>query len=473
MGNEVSKDHFEQEDYILFKQKLDEELAFIHHLFKKNQFDTQTRKLGYELELCLLDKDGAPAAVNNKILSKANNPLFTFELAKFNLEINGNPFKVDHRVFDYIETDLTSLYTEVTTVCKEFQIDPSLFGVLPSLEMKHMNSDLYMSDMDRYRLMDERLMEMRGRRIQLDINGDEHLQQRKSDLMFEALGTSLQIHYQTPFDETVDSYHASLWASMALAAATANSPLVFQKKCWHESRVAIFTQAVDTRSKQEIKDNIIPRVHLGKGYISSMFELFEDNVSYYSPILPEVIDVEVGKLHHFNLHNGTIWRWVRPILEQNSLGQYHLRLEIRVIPSGPTIIDTMANTVFSVGLIEGLKNSNIDLTAVPFETLDAGFYKASKKGLSAEVTWCNGTTDSIQNIILDFAIPVAKQGLQELKIDNPDKWLDIIQQRVKIGQTGSSWILDYWNKNQNALQLVKTYQSYAQENIPVHEWPKP
>jgi gamma-glutamyl:cysteine ligase YbdK (ATP-grasp superfamily) len=472
MGDEVSKDHFSAKDYRRFEQKLAEEMDFVRQLFAEQRFDNISRRLGYELELCLLDHQGKPAGLNHQVLQQADNPLFTYELARYNLEINGHAFKVDEKVLQNIQQDLDMLYRQVVKVTDGLNIHPALFGVLPSLDHEHLDSEFYMSDMFRYRLLNQQLMSMRGKKVQLEIRGVDHLQVERSDVMLEALGTSLQVHLQVPYEEAVDSYHAALWSSMAMLAVSANSPLVLGKSCWQESRIAIFKQSVDTRNPQEIRDAIIPRVHLSKGYISSFLELFEDN-GYYSPILPEVMDCSVEELHHFNLHNGTIWRWVRPILGCDSSKSYHLRLELRVAPSGPTLIDTLANMAFYVGLTEGLRMEPSQLTQIPYHSLEQDFYHVARQGMKAEVTWCNGKMGSMQQILLKYAIPIAHQGLINLGVEQLDQWIDIIQQRTVSGQTGAQWMLDYWSKNSDSSKLVQQYMQYARENIPVHLWPKP
>jgi len=472
MGDEVDKDHYEEKDYRLFKQKLDEEMEFVRRLFAGRKFDEDTRKLGYELELCLLDENGAPAPCNQQVLEEAANPLFTYELAKFNLEINGNAFDICADVFGKIESDLNDLYSQLEQATEICGVQAGLFGVLPSLQQKHLDGNRYMSKLYRYHILDQRLIEMRQRPVHLELHGDDHLLLEENGVMLEALSTSLQTHYQMPFDEAVDSYHAALWTSMVVLAVGANSPLVMGKQCWQESRIAIFKQAVDTRNPQEINDSIIPRVHFGKGYISSWLELFEDNNSYYSPILPETKDCDISKLHHFNLHNGTIWRWVRPILGIIK-GKYHLRLELRVTPSGPTLVDTMANMVFSIGLLEGLKQRPELLTQTPFEELEKSFYRVAREGLKAEVSWCNGKVDRLQNLVISEAIPIAAAGLERVGIENCEQWLDIIEARVHTGRTGADWILKHWQKNHDLSSLVKTYLHHAQQNIPVHEWPQP
>jgi len=257
-----------------------------------------------------------------------------------------------------------------------------------------------------------------------------------------------------------------------MLAVAANSPLVLQKRGWQESRITIFKQAVDTRSRQEIQHRLIPRVHLSKGYIQSWLELFEDN-SYYSPVLPEVIDTAVDELHHFNLHNGTIWRWVRPILGVDGGQHYHLRLELRVVPAGPTQQDTLANMVFYIGLIEGLKLDPQLLTQVPYSVLEQDFYQAAREGLSARVHWCDGKQHDMRTLVLEKLLAQAALGLQRTGIDNPQPWLDIIRQRVQSGRTGAQWITDFWQKYHDEQALVLAYLDNAQHNIPVHLWPEP
>ena len=470
MGEEISQQDFEEKDYQRFHQRLVEETGFVRSLFEERDFDNQTRKLGYELELCLVDNKGLPSKVNHEVISQAENPLLTTELAKFNLEINGHPFELSADVFDLIESDLNDLYLQVEKSAGKYNAQSGLFGVLPSLGPEHLNPDTCMSELHRYNLLSRQLIKMRGKPVELNLKGEDHLIIEKNDVMLEALSTSLQVHLQVPFDEIVPAYHAGLWSSMLILGASSNSPLVFGKSCWQESRIGIFQQAVDTRNVEEIRDGIVPRVHFGKGYIESLLELFEDNF-YYSPILPEVIDKPTESLHHFNLHNGTIWRWVRPILGQNSSGEYHLRLELRVVPSGPTLIDTVANLVFYIGLTEGLMACGNDLTQLEFTTLETDFYAAARDGMKARVHWFDGRQDSLKNLILFHALPLAQAGLKNMGVENTDKWLDIIAARVSSEQTGADWIMQHWKQHADTAALVRTYLQHASSNTPVHLWP--
>ena len=472
MGEEIQKEHFEQADYDRFQLRLEQETELVRELFAKRAFDNESRMLGYELELCLADASGNPSRNNVDIINATGNPLFTSELARFNMEINGNPFPYRGDIFNRVETDLNTLFQQADAAAQQFDTRIGMFGVFPSVTREHLNPEGYMTELHRYNQLNRQLLRMRGRPIYLFLDGDERLEVEKQDVMLEALATSLQIHLQVPFDEIVPTYHAGLWSSMLILGATANSPLVLGKCCWQESRIGIFKQAVDTRNEQEIEDRIVPRVHLGKRYIDSLLDLFEDNF-YYSPILPEVLDRPVEDLHHLALHNGTIWRWVRPIIARNKDGSYHLRLELRVVPSGPTLVDTLANIVFYVGLTEGLKSLGDALTRVPYETLEADFYRAAREGLGASVHWPDGQSSSLRQILLDQAIPLARENLKQVGIQDTDRWLDIIEARVKQEATGAHWIASHWKRFGDGAKLVREYIEQAQTNQPVHRWPDP
>ncbi len=470
MGEEIQQEQFEPADYDRFQERLEQETEIVRELFAEQAFDNRSRILGYELELCLVDAAGLPSRVNTDVIESTGNPLFTTELAKFNMEINGNPFAVSVDVLRQIRRDLEGLFAEAEAAAKKHATRIGMFGVLPSLAREHLTPHGYMTELHRYHQLNSQLLTMRGKPVHLHLEGQDILDVEQADVMLEALATSLQIHMQVPFDEIVPSYNAALWSSMLVIAATANAPLVLGKRCWQESRIGIFKQAVDTRNPDEIRDHVVPRVHFGKRYIESLLELFEDNF-YYSPILPEVLDKPAADLHHLSLHNGTIWRWVRPIVDRNKNGDYHLRLELRVVPAGPTLIDTLANLAFYVGLTEGLKAlPEAEIRQVPFETLEADFYRAARDGLGTQVHWLDGKLQPLAPLLLEKAIPLAREGLKQLGIDDRDDWLGIVAARVERGATGAQWILRHWQQHGDAARLVCDYIDRAQQNLPVHEW---
>ncbi len=469
MGEEIDRDQFDPKDYEKFCSRLQQETAALGQLFASGEFDNHSRCVGYEVELCLTNESGRPAGVNHEVIETADNDLLTLELARFNLEMNSPPFDISEDVCDRMYANLQEVYAATQQAASQHNAEVGMFGVLPSLQQSDLEPEHNMSAQHRYRMLSQQIINMRGRPVRVELNGVDSCVLERNDVMLEAMSTSLQVHLQLPYDEIVDSYHAGLWASMLIVGAGANSSLVMEHQAWQESRVAIFKQAVDTRNLQEHEESESQRVMLGTGYVSSLHQLFEENLEF-SPILPVLFDGGNNQFHHLCLHNGTIWRWVRPILGGDDQSGYHLRLELRVVPSGPTLVDTMANAIFYIGLTLGLKDYSTELCEVPFKTLDHDFYRAAREGLQADVHWIDGSAVNLQNLLLDSAIPMAEKALANNGFGNCGPWIDIIRERVASGATGAHWITQHWLKHQDSSKLVRDYLSRARENKPVHLW---
>jgi len=471
MGSEISNRVFTEEDFIAFKKAWLRELEYVKVLFAKgSEIFSNKYRIGYELEACILDSSNLPAPINKKILDDINSPLFTNELAKYDLEINGNVFKIDTDAPQNLERDMQSLWREAQDSAKKFNAELGLFGVLPSLKLEHFNKALYQSDMHRYTLVSQRIKELRHESVKILFHGEDEVSLQKDDVMLEALGTSLQIHLQIPFDESVEYYHAALLASVAVLGFGANSPLVLGKRAWQESRIAIFEQSVDTRDKQSREHGDEKRVHFAHGYIDSWLDLFEQNKTF-KIIFADVKDKPESDLHHFNLHNGTIWRWIRPILDRDKDGKHTLRLELRVLPSGPTLIDTQTNIWFFIGLIQGLIKSKLNLKKIPFETLKDDFYNVARTGLETKFHEpMNCQKVSLKEWILNDGLALTKRGLASFGIDKVDTFLDIIEQRTSSGQNGASWQLEHFKKYNSIPKLMEDYMKNSKQNIPVHRW---
>jgi gamma-glutamyl:cysteine ligase YbdK (ATP-grasp superfamily) len=471
MGSEISKRVFTEEDFRAFKNACLYEHAYVKTLFEKgSKLFSNEYRIGYELEVCILDSANLPNPINKEILDNINSPLFTNELAKYDMEINGHVFELDDKAPEKLDEDLLALWKQAEASASKFNAKLGLFGVLPSLKLEHFNQALYQSDMHRYTLVSQRMNELRHEPIKILFHGKDEVSLQKNDVMLEALGTSLQIHLQIPFDEAVEYYHAALLASVVLLGFSANSPLVLGKRAWHESRIAIFEQSVDTRDKLRREHGDEKRVHFALGYIESFQDLFEQNKAF-KIIFADIKDKPESDLHHFNLHNGTIWRWVRPILDKDLDGKHTLRLELRALPSGPTLIDTETNIWFFIGLIEGLVRSGIDLRKIPFETLKDDFYTAARTGLRTEFHEpVNAEKVSLKKWILKEGLEFTKKGLASFGIDNEDVFLHDIEQRTSSGQNGAVWQLAHFKKFNSIPKLMEDYMKNAQQNIPVHQW---
>ena len=471
MGSEISNRVFTKEDFIAFKNACYDELEYIRTLFDKGSVIFSNKyRIGYELEVCILDSDNLPNPINHKILDDIDSPLFTNELAKYDLEINGNVFELDRDAPENLEADFQSLWEKAQKSAAKFNAQLGLFGVLPSLKLKHFNKTLYQSDMHRYTLISQRMRELRHEPVKILFHGEDEISLQKDDVMIEALGTSLQIHLQIPFDEAVDYYHAALFASVVLLGFSANSPLVLGKRAWHESRIAIFEQSVDTRNKERRELGDEKRVHFAHGFIGSWMDLFEQN-NAFKIIFADIKDTPVSDLHHFTLHNGTIWRWIRPILDRDKDGKHTLRLELRALPSGPSLIDTQTNIWFFIGLIKGLVDAKINLTQIPFETLKDDFYNVARTGLKTEFHEpIQGKKVALNEWILKDGLKLAEAGLSSFGIDNTEPYIDIIKQRTLSGQNGAVWQLAHFKKHNSIPKLMEDYMHHAKQNIPVHKW---
>ena len=330
-----------------------------------------------------------------------------------------------------------------------------------------------MSDMERYRALNEQVFRLRnGMPLHLDIQGRDHLQTIHEDVMLEAAATSFQVHLQVSQQQAVACYNASLLTCAPLVAACANSPGLFGRDLWDETRIPLFEQSVRVRGGEGQSRRPV-RVWFGSGFArESLFELFEENAQAFPTLLPEVRDVEQphNGFFHLRLHNGTLWRWVRPLIGFGG-GRWHLRLEQRVIPAGPTVADNIANAAFYYGMVEALQAQSA-WPVDDFDTVKTDFYRAAKAGLDAHIHWRGRKTD-IRQLVLDELLPAAEAGLHRLAIDEADirHYLGIIHARVESGQTGAAW-QRAWRKKHGGASAALTLAYYQQQETgaPVHEW---
>lgn len=471
MGSEIHKEAFTQQDYRAFEDAWLSELAFVRQLFEQDgKLFSESKRLGYELEACILDANNQPAPINHKILSELDTSLFTHELANYDLEINGSVFTFGPSTPSDLKKNITRLFQEAENAAQKFNTRLGLFGVFPTLMPEHFDPAHYQSDMKRYTLASKRIHELRHESIHMLFHGEDEVKLDRDDVMSEALSTSLQIHFQVPFSRATDYYHAALFASVIMVGFGANASLVLGKRAWHESRIPIFEQSTDARDKRRRKKGEEKRVHFAHGYIDSWLELFEQNRAF-KILFPDVVDAPVEELYHFNLHNGTIWRWIRPIISQGKEGKWGLRMELRVLPSGPTLIDMQTNIWFYIGLIEGLVNSGKELTKLPFEVLKDDFYQIAKCGMQHRFHEpLEGKRVILNEWIVHSGLNLAREGLESLGVKHIETYLDIIKARAASGQNGALWQLKHFEKYNNINKLVEDYMRNFKNDTPVHLW---
>jgi len=468
VGVEIHRALFSSEDYERFNARLVEELAFVKHLLNEPHNFSESKRIGYELEACLLDPHNNPAPLNFKILEDIDSDAFGNELAKYDLEINGSVFELTAQTPQNLSDDLRHKWQLLSQSAAKFNTQIGLFGVLPNLRPEHFDRHHYQSSMRRYTLFSKRIFELRQESLQLLFHGEDEIMLERNDVMSEALCTSLQIHFQIPYSQSIEYYHAALIASIVMVGIGANSPLVLGKRAWHESRIPIFEQSVDSRNALRRHQGDPKRVHLAQDYIDNWGAFFEQNAQFRT-IFPDIVDEPIETLYHFNLHNGTIWRWVRPIIAQDKAGKWTIRLELRVLPAGPTLADTEANLWFFIGLIEGLVASKVDLQALAFQKLKDDFYGVAKHGMS--YLFHDPVTQEkigVDRWIETKGIDLAREGLQRLGVENIATQLALIEERLT--QNGAQWQLKHFEKYHNIDKLMEDYMHYFQNDIPIARW---
>ncbi len=468
MGDEISRRYFDAEDFSAFRQKLDEETNLLRGLFERQEFSERGNVTGFELEAWLVDRDGNPLPQNKNFLDRLDNPLVVPELAEFSVELNGSPSALTGRVFSRLQDELDATWRACREAADAMGCHLVIIGILPTVEQAMLSSD-YMSQMVRYQSLNDRVMALRdGKPLEIKIEGDPDLVTTHSDVMLEAAATSFQIHLQCRPENAVRDFNASIIASAPIVAASANSPFLFGHSLWDETRIPLFEQAV------EVGERYPARVSFGKGYAEhSLLEVFEENQRDHLILIPAVQDSPPSEFSHVRFHNGTLWRWNRPLLGFDFDGQVHLRIEHRVVPAGPTIKDCIANSAFFFGLVCGMGVQSRGMEdSLPFAVAKKNFYAAARFGLNAKMRW-GKRLRSVRSLIMDELLPLARRGLQSQDIPESEiaNYLDVVAGRVDSGLNGAAWQRRWVARNGPDMHgLVRAYRELQDQGEPVHCW---
>jgi hypothetical protein len=472
VGDEIDHRFFDATDFSEFRRRLDDETELLGELFARDEFSRRGDVAGLELEAWLVQDDGNPAPCNDAYLATLNNPLVVPALASFNVELNASPSALTGRVFSRLDDELSATWAACRRTADETGCHLVTIGILPTVD-EQMLSTNYMSRMVRYQSLNDRVMALRdGRPVVLAIEGHPELTVTRPDVMLEAAATSFQIHLQCRPERSVDDFNASLVASGPMVAASANSPFLFGQALWEETRIPLFEQAVN------VGERYASRVTFGSDYAhDSLLEIFEENRNDHLILIPAVKDEAATKFSHLRLHNGTLWRWNRPLIGFDFDGRVHLRIEHRVVPAGPTIKDCMANAAFYFGLVRGfgLDSTHVSKRLTFTQTRD-NFYTCARHGLDARVCWPHklGVRQrSVQELIADELLPLARRGLQSANIPTTeiDEYLGVVAARVDSGQTGAAWQRSWVRLHGKDWHgLVREYRKRQDEGEPVHTW---
>ncbi len=472
-----------------FMKNVLKDMRALERMLEEEWFETDPIRIGAEQELCLIDRNAKPFLGANDILNKMDDPNFTHEFAKFNMEINLNPpleFKGD--CLSQMEHNLQRDVALVREVAHEFGAEVLLTGILPTIRKSDVSLKS-LTEIPRYKALCDAIDNLRGKEYELRIQGMDELLMKFDTPMLEGCNTGFQVHLQVKPNEFVSKYNAALAISAPVLASAVNSAVFLGKRLWAETRIALFHQSVDTRGVGDHLRDSSPRVTFGNSWVKdSILDIYKDDISRYRVLLSSNVEEDVEammnkgippELMALKVHNGTVYRWNRACYGVGG-GKPHLRIENRVLPSGPTVIDEMANTAFWLGLLNGFEDEHPDITKeLDFDDARLNFFAASKMGLDTNFEWTKGRKISAKDLILKELLPLAKHGLEKANITTSDidTYLSVIHDRVDSLKTGAYWMVkSYGNiiKEGNREQALTTITSSMLKNQkkgePVHKW---
>src|SRR6478736_123047 len=486
MGEEVEAQEFSRADRTRHREKVGRNLDVFARMLREARFDTDDPMTGLEVELNLVDDLGDPALKNAEALAAIANPEFQTELGQFNVEINVPPAKLREGGLTTFEESLRGSLNQAESRSADVGAHMVMIGILPTLAEGHMGV-ASLSANPRYKLLSEQILNARGEDITISISGPERLETTADSIVPEAACTSTQFHVQTSPDQFAAYWNASQAIAAVQLAAGANSPYLLGKQLWRETRIPLFEQATDTRSEELKAQGVRPRVWFGERWINSVFDLFEENVRYFPALLPITSDedpvtvLEDGgtpQLGELRLHNGTIYRWNRPVYDIND-GTPHLRVENRMLPAGPTVADLVANAAFYFGLVRHLAESDRPLwSQMSFQAAEENFETAAEDGIDATLYWPGLGEVKATELVLRRLLPMAHDGLESWGVPTAerDRLLGIIEQRCVTGINGASWFVDRMHRRAgedryDALRSpLREYRERMHSNEPVHSW---
>jgi len=477
MGREITGSRFQRNDFRSFARRLEEETRLLGRHFSEKRLSSVHGLAGLELEAWLVDRLGRPSPINAEFLAAADNSLVTAELSRFNVELNSTPVALRGCSLSDMHSELEATWKRCLDTAASLDAALVMIGILPNIREDMLTLE-NMSGLERYRALNEQVLRMRrGKPLSLDIEGiDQHLRTSHGDVMLEAATTSFQLHLQLDAEQAVRYFNAAVALSAPMVAVAANSPLLFGKRLWMETRIPLFEQAVQVGGFKGARFGPVRRVSFGDGYVRrSLMELYRENLEHYPALLPVDMEQPPEAFAHLRLHNGTIWRWNRPLIGFDPDGTPHLRLEHRVMAAGPTVIDTIANAALFFGAVHALANEAPEMgRRLPFFRARDNFYRAARLGLRAEVDWLDGRRGSLTELLRTQLLPLAREGLKRLECDSGDidAYLGIIEERSRSGRTGAAWQLSFVERVGPDLDgLVQRYRELQDEGRPVHRWP--
>ena len=490
MGQEVDRRDFTRQDRQRYRQKVRRCLDVFARMLRESRFDFERPMTGLEIELNLVDDNRDPTMRNEEALTAIADPDFQTELGQFNIEINVAPRRLAGDGLRQFEDQVRASLNAAEKHSSGVGAHTVMIGILPTLRPDHLTHDS-LSANPRYALLNEQIFAARGEDLYIGIDGIERLATTADTVAPEAACTSTQFHLQVSPEEFPAYWNAAQAVAGAQVAVGANSPYLFGKELWRETRIPLFEQATDTRPEELKEQGVRPRVWFGERWITSIFDLFEENVRYFPALLPvcdeedpvEILDRgDTPTLGELRLHNGTVYRWNRPVYDVVR-GRPHVRVENRVLPAGPTVVDTLANGAFYFGLVKMLAETERPVwSQMSFTTAEENFHTAARHGLDAQLYWPGLGTVPVTELVLRRLLPLAYEGLDRWGVDpdERDRLLTVIERRCVTGVNGARWQVDMAHKLDRSANLdrygalrgmLTRYVEHMHGNAPVHEWP--
>lgn len=489
MGEVRIKQESDPEELRAFMRKVLDDLRALEKMLTAGAFETGVTRIGAEQELFLVDRSYRPAPLATEVLAQIDDSRFTTELARFNLEANLDPLVFGENTLRQLEDNLHVVLAVAREGAAKLGAEVLLTGILPTLD----KSDLTLSNMTplpRYYAIAEATQRLRGGEFKLHIKGRDELTVTHDSVMTEACNTSFQVHFQVEPRNFARLYNVSQAIAAPVLAAATNSPLLFGKRLWAETRIALFRQSVDTRHHPSHRRQQQPRVSFGEHWVDdSVVEIFREDIANFRLLVSTEVDEEpfetlasggVPRLKALCLHNGTVYRWTRPCYGISE-GKPHLRIENRILPSGPTVIDEVANAAFWLGTIKALADHWGDVRRhLEFDAAKENFRAAARLGLCAQLRWKGNRSLPAQELIQKELLPMARSGLRALGIaaGEADHYLDVLEERIESRRTGSRWLVDSLagmgtegTPPERLACLTAATLTRQKEGRPGHTWP--
>lgn len=488
MGEQNIEEFADDASRQAFMKSLLEEVRALDAMLDKGMVESGVSRIGAEQEMFLVNSAHKPALTALDVIDELGDERFTHELGLFNIEANLSVQELKGGCLSRMEAEAQEVYTKARVAAHQHDSEIALVGILPTLTKKNLGLDS-MVPTPRYHALNKAVMALRGDDLQFTINGIDQLTVQHDNLMLEACNTSFQVHFQVSPQDFAKLYNIAQTVTGPLLAAAVNSPILLGKRLWHETRISVFEYSVDARSATHQTRGLKPRVHFGDHWVNDcVTEIFKEDIARFRVILTTDTEDDplamvaqgiAPKLKALCLHNGTVYRWNRACYGVHE-GIPHLRIENRVIPAGPTVIDEIANTAFFVGMMAGMSDKIDDVRElISFEDVKANFMAAARDGIRAQMNWFGDTHMPARELILEHLLPLAEHGLKKYKVNQKDidLYLGVMRDRVTTRRTGSRWALESLNnmrgrgtEDQRLRCLVDSMVKQQSIGRPISEW---